>query len=117
MGWVLKIEEIGEILFAIRNGLPIKVKDLADVSVGRQSRTGIAGFNHRDDIVKGVVLLTQGRDPMTVLGELKARIADFNAHRLPNGLEIESSDLAMAGYSSLMCGSRYRLERAIGSPK
>jgi cobalt-zinc-cadmium resistance protein CzcA len=47
------------------------------------------GFNHRDDVVEGVVLLTKGRDPMTVLGELKEKVADLNAHRLPQGVEIE----------------------------
>ncbi|HAZ42678.1 MAG TPA: CusA/CzcA family heavy metal efflux RND transporter [Methylococcaceae bacterium] len=89
VGLVSKIEEIGEILVTTRNGLPIKVKDLADVSVGPQPRTGIVGFNHRDDVVEGVVLLTKGRDPMTVLGELKEKVADLNAHRLPQGVEIE----------------------------
>lgn len=89
VGLASKIEEIGEILVATRNGLPIKVKDLADVSVGPQPRTGIAGFNHRDDVVEGVVLLTKGRDPMTVLAELKEKVADLNAHRLPHGVQIE----------------------------
>lgn len=89
VGLVSKIDEIGEILVTTRNGLPIKVKDLAEVAVGPQPRTGIAGFNHRDDVVEGVVLLTKGRDPMSVLGELKAKIDDLNAHRLPKGVEIE----------------------------
>lgn len=89
VGLVSTIEEIGEILVTTREGLPIKVKDLAEISVGPQPRTGIVGFNHRDDVIEGVVLLIKGRDPISVLNELKEKIADLNSHRLPEGVKIE----------------------------
>lgn len=89
VGLVSSIEEIGEILVTTRSGLPVKVKDLAEVVVGPQPRTGIAGYGHRDDVVEGVVLLAKGRDPMAVLAELKGRIEDLNSHRLPEGVKVE----------------------------
>ena len=89
VGLVSSMEEIGEILVTTRDGLPIKVKDLAEISVGPQPRTGIVGYNHRDDVVEGVVLLIKGRDPVGVLNELKEKVADLNANRLPTGVKIE----------------------------
>lgn len=89
VGLVSNIEEIGEILVTSRDGLPIKVRDLAEVVVGPQPRTGIAGFGHRDDVVEGVILLSKGRDPMMVLSELKERVADLNEHGLPEGVKVE----------------------------
>ncbi len=89
VGLVSSIEEIGEILVTTRTGLPVKVKDLAEVVIGPQPRTGVAGYGHRDDVVEGVVLLTKGRDPMAVLAELKERIEDLNSHRLPEGVKVE----------------------------
>jgi heavy metal efflux system protein len=90
VGLVSSIEEIGEILVATREGLPIRVKDLAEIAVGPQPRTGIVGFNHRDDVIEGVVLLIKGRDPVGVLNELKEKIADLNENRLPPGVKIEA---------------------------
>lgn len=89
VGLVSSLEEIGEILITTRDGLPIKVKDLAEVTVGPQPRTGIVGYNHRDDVIEGVVLLIKGRDPVGVLTELKEKIADLNTNRLPSGVKIE----------------------------
>lgn len=61
------------------------MKDLADIVVGPQPRTGIVGYNERDDVVEGVVLLTKGKDAINVLSQVKAKIANLNAYRLPPG--------------------------------
>ena len=89
VGLISSREEIGDILVATREGLPVRVKDLAEIVVGPQPRTGIVAFNDRDDVVEGVVLLIKGRDPIPVLTELKKQIADLNEHRLPEGVRIE----------------------------
>ena len=89
VGLLSNAEEIGDILVVTRDGMPIKIRDLADIEVGPQPRTGIVGYNARDDVVEGVVLLIKGRDAMSVLAEVKEKIADLNAHRLPPGVKIE----------------------------
>jgi len=89
VGLLSGVDDIGEVLVSTRDGLPIRVRDLAEVTVGPQPRTGIVGFNDRDDVVEGVVLLIKGRDAVSVLGEVKERVADLNAHRLPPGVKIE----------------------------
>ena len=89
VGLLASVDEIGEIVVASRNSTPIKVRDVADVEVGPQPRTGIAGYNDRDDVVEGVILLIKGKDAVRVLGEVKEKIAELNAHRLPPGVKME----------------------------
>lgn len=89
VGLLSSLQDIGNVVVATRDGSPIRVKDVALVDVGAQPRTGIVGYNRQDDVVEGVVLLTKGRDAARVLAELKEKIDDLNAHRLPPGVRIE----------------------------
>src|SRR5271170_2495018 len=55
-GRVERLAEIGDIAIATRNGVPVRVKDVADVAVGRELRTGSASVNGHE-IVLGTVLM------------------------------------------------------------
>ncbi len=68
--------------------MPIRIKDVADISVGPQPRTGMVAMNQRDDVVEGIVLLIKGRDAVEVLSGVKQRIADLNDFGLPPGVQI-----------------------------
>lgn len=89
VGLIKDIDDIGKILIATREGLPIKIMDIAKISVGPQPRTGIVGFGQKDDVVEGVVLLIKGRDAIAVLNEVKQKVDELNAHGLPTGVKIE----------------------------
>lgn len=81
-------DEIGEIVVTSHDGVPIRIKDVATVSVGPQPRTGIVGMNQRDDVVEGIVLLIKGRDAVNVLAGVKEKIAELNNFGLPPGVKI-----------------------------
>ena len=78
IGLLKSIDEIGEIVVDSNLGVPIRIKDVADVSVGPQPRTGMVGMNQRDDVVEGIVLLIKGRDAVNVLGGVKEKIKQLN---------------------------------------
>ncbi|NOT84213.1 MAG: efflux RND transporter permease subunit [Methylococcaceae bacterium] len=80
--------EIGDIVVASKNGTSIFVKNIATVQVGPQPRNGIVGFNQRDDVVEGIVLLIKGKDAIEVLKGVKAKIDDLNHHGLPPSVKI-----------------------------
>lgn len=88
VGLLKSTDEIGEIVVDTNDGVPIRIKDVADISVGPQPRTGIVAMNQRDDIVEGIVLLIKGRDAVEVLGGVKQKIADLNEFGLPPGVKI-----------------------------
>lgn len=87
-GLLKSAEEIGDIVVASRHGTPVFVKNVADIGIGPQPRSGIVGFNQLDDVVEGVVLLVKGRDAIEVLGGVKEKIKDLNSHGLPSGVKI-----------------------------
>jgi len=87
-GLLKSADEIGDIVIASRDGVPVLVKHIANVVVGPQPRNGIVGYNERDDVVEGVVLLIKGRDALVVLQGVKEKIEDLNGHILPPGVKI-----------------------------
>ena len=88
IGLLKSAEDIGEIVVATNEGVPVRIKDVADVSVGPQPRTGIVAMNERDDIVEGIVLMIKGRDAVEVLRGVKEKIKELNEFGLPPGVKI-----------------------------
>ena len=89
IGLIKRPEEIAEVVIASRRGTPVRIGDVARVTVGPQPRLGIAAYDDRDDVVEGTVLLVKGKDAAAVLTGVKAKVAALNAHGLPPGLKIE----------------------------
>ncbi|MFA6922234.1 MAG: CusA/CzcA family heavy metal efflux RND transporter, partial [Gallionella sp.] len=87
-GLLKSADEIGDIVVASRDGVPVFVKQIANVVVGPQPRNGIVGYNERDDVVEGVVLLIKGRDAINVLQGVKEKVDGLNGHALPPGVKI-----------------------------
>ncbi|QSB02433.1 efflux RND transporter permease subunit [Methylomonas sp. EFPC1] len=87
-GLLKSAEEIGEIVVTSNDGVPVRIKDVADISVGPQPRNGMVGMNQRDDVVEGIVLLIKGRDAVNVLNGVKQKIQELNEFGLPPGVKI-----------------------------
>ncbi|MBD9355394.1 efflux RND transporter permease subunit [Methylomonas albis] len=87
-GLLKSAEEIGEIVVTTNDGVPVRIKDVADISVGPQPRNGMVGMNQRDDVVEGIVLLIKGRDAVNVLDGVKQKIKELNDFGLPPGVKI-----------------------------
>ncbi len=88
IGLLKSADEIGEIVVDTNEGVPIRIKDVADISVGPQPRTGIVAKNQQNDIVEGIVLLIKGRDAVNVLSGVKDKIKELNEFGLPPGVKI-----------------------------
>jgi len=88
VGLLKTADEIGEIVVTSYDGVPVRIKDVASISVGPQPRTGIVAMNQRDDVVEGIVLLIKGRDAVNVLAGVKEKIEELNNFGLPPGVKI-----------------------------
>ena len=88
IGLLQSPEDIGNIVIAERNGVPVLVKNVAEVSIGAVPRQGVAGQDDDDDIVTGVVLMRKGENPSEVLARVKEKVAFLNASVLPAGVQI-----------------------------
>jgi cobalt-zinc-cadmium resistance protein CzcA len=88
IGLLRSAEEIGNIVVAERGGVPVLVKQLADVTVGNVPRQGIVGMGDDDDVTSGIVLMRKGENPSQVLEGVKARVDQLNASMLPKNVRI-----------------------------
>src|SRR5215207_10143142 len=69
--------DIEQITVATRAGVPVRIKDVAEVSLGRELRTGSASVNGRE-VVLGTALMLAGGNSRTVPAAAHATIAEIN---------------------------------------
>jgi len=87
IGLLRNADDIGNIVVAERNGVPVLVKHIADVTIGAVPRQGIVGEDQDDDVVTGIVLMRKGENPSQVLAGVKQKIDFVNASMLPKGVQ------------------------------
>ncbi|WP_454766355.1 CusA/CzcA family heavy metal efflux RND transporter [Cupriavidus campinensis] len=83
-GQVKSIDDIREVIVGTAQGQPIRIRDLADVSLGRELRTGAATDNGRE-VVLGTVFMLIGENSRAVSRAVDARMATINKS-LPAGV-------------------------------
>lgn len=88
LGLVRDERDIGDISVAVKNGTPIRIRDLAVVTVGAQVRLGFVGKNESDDVVQGIVLLRKGENALEVLKSVRKKVEEINAGDLPPGVRL-----------------------------
>jgi cobalt-zinc-cadmium resistance protein CzcA len=83
-GQVGSIEDIANIVITSVDGAPIRISSVADVSIGKELRTGAATENGRE-VVLGTVFMLIGENSRTVSQAVAAKLADIN-RTLPKGV-------------------------------
>jgi heavy metal efflux system protein len=83
-GQVGNIDEIKEIVIGSRNGLPVRVSDIADVREGTDLRTGAATRNGQE-VVLGTAMLLIGENSRTVAQRVAAKLKEIG-RSLPDGV-------------------------------
>jgi len=78
------IDHLESIVVANRNGVPLRVADVADVGMGEELRTGAATENGRE-VVLGTVFMLVGENSREVAQATAARLAEA-ARALPPGV-------------------------------
>jgi cobalt-zinc-cadmium resistance protein CzcA len=84
-GRVESSRDISEIVVATRGAIPVRIKDVADVAVGRELRTGSASVNGREAVL-GTALMLIGGNSRSVAAAAEAKIKDIN-RTLPPGIQ------------------------------
>ena len=88
LGLVATLEDIGNIVLAVKNGTPILVRDVANVEIGHAPRLGQFGYNKQNDAVEGVVLMRTGEQAQTVLKRVEAMTRHLNNDVLPKDVKV-----------------------------
>jgi cobalt-zinc-cadmium resistance protein CzcA len=84
--------DIANVMVAVRKGVAVLVKDVAEVRVAGSPAQGLVGQTlegrNDDDIVNGIVVMRKGENPSQVLAGIKEKIEVINRMQLPKGVSI-----------------------------
>ncbi|MBS0356425.1 MAG: CusA/CzcA family heavy metal efflux RND transporter [Proteobacteria bacterium] len=83
-GQVHSMEDIRNVILGNVQGVPIRIRDVAEVSIGRELRTGAATDNGRE-VVLGTVFMLIGQNSRTVSRAVDAKMVEIN-RSLPEGI-------------------------------
>lgn len=78
LGYIKHVSDLEEAVITVRNGVPVKIKDIAFVNLGPATRRG--GLDKEGvEAVGGVVVARYGSNPMQVIDNVKAKIREMEA--------------------------------------
>jgi cobalt-zinc-cadmium resistance protein CzcA len=83
-------EDIGNVVLAVHDGIPVLVKDLGRVEIGHAPRLGQFGYQDQDDAVEGVILMRTGEKTQEVLRRVEAKTQDLNRNILPKDVKVHT---------------------------
>ncbi|SDB71621.1 efflux RND transporter permease subunit [Belnapia rosea] len=82
------LEDIRNVVVATREGVPMRVRDIARVEVGRELRTGSASADGKEAVV-GTALMLIGENSRTVAAAVDAKVKEI-ARTLPPGVQLRT---------------------------
>jgi len=88
LGLLKNVSDMENTLVAYKNGKPVLVKNIAEVSVGNVPRTGIVALDQKNDVVMGTVVLRKGAQSIPSIRSIHAKIKELNERILPKGIKV-----------------------------
>ena len=78
LGYIKQVSDLEEAVVIVRNGIPVKIKDVAFVTLGPATRRG--GLDKEGvEAVGGVVVARYGSNPLHVINNVKAKIEEMES--------------------------------------
>jgi len=82
-------EDLRKVRVATRQGTPVFLEQVADVSFGWAPRQGVVSRNAQPDSVEGIVLMRRGQNPSEVLARLREELTHINARLADDGAKVD----------------------------
>ncbi len=90
IGLIRNLKDVEKIVVSEQKGIPVRVRDVADVKDGAAPRLGIVGKDVDPDVVQGIVLMRYGGDSLKTLAGVHEKVEQIRKyHLLPPGMTIE----------------------------
>jgi cobalt-zinc-cadmium resistance protein CzcA len=97
VGLMQNTYDVGETVLAVKNGTPVRIRDVAVVEEGPKVRLGRLGKAVRksdgtvvdnDDVVEGIIQMRKGAEAESVLRGIDEKVELLNTRVLPPGVKI-----------------------------
>ncbi len=89
VGRTVNIEEINNIVITSLDGVPVRIRDVADVQIGHEIRRGAVTANGRGEAVLGLGFMLMGENSHEVTWALKEKIQAIQ-ETLPAGVRVQT---------------------------
>lgn len=86
-GVLKKNQDIENVVVTVKENVPVKISDIANVKIGSAQRFGAMTMDGKGEVVGGITLMLKGADSYKTVQNVKERIAKIQ-NSLPDGLEI-----------------------------
>ncbi len=86
-GYLRGIEDIRQVPLRSRNGVPVRIGDVANVQLGPDMRRGIADKNGEGEVVGGIIVMRYGENARSLIERVKERLEELKPG-LPPGVQI-----------------------------
>lgn len=87
-GQLATLDDIGNVIIAQHESVPIKIKDVAEIAIGKELRTGAATRDGAETVL-GTAMMLIGENSRTVAQDVAAKLDDIQAS-LPEGVIAEA---------------------------
>src|SRR5690606_16670387 len=87
-GQLATVEDIEQVIVANRSGAPIQIRDVAEVAIGGQLRTGAATLNGQETVL-GTAMMLMGENPRSISRAVAERLETIQ-QSLPEGIVAEA---------------------------
>ena len=88
LGRLERPEDLGQIVLRAREGVPLRLGDVAEIREGRELRRGAVTAGGQGEVVLGLGFMLLGENSAEVTRRLEVRLAEA-AESLPAGMEVE----------------------------
>lgn len=113
LGYLRSLQDLETVPVATKNGTPVLVRDLGNVTFGPDIRQGVVEWNGEGETIGGIIVMRYGMNALRVIDGVKKKLDEIKPS-LPKGVEIvpgyDRSELIRASISTLQ---RDLLEEAI----
>jgi cobalt-zinc-cadmium resistance protein CzcA len=86
VGRTVDVEQIGRIVIASRDGVPIRIRDVGEVFIGHEIRKGVVTASGEGEVVLGLGFMLMGENSYAVTTRLRDRFEKL-LRSLPEGVE------------------------------
>jgi Cu(I)/Ag(I) efflux system membrane protein CusA/SilA len=86
-GYIRSLKDLEDASLAVRNGVPITLKEVSRVQLGPQLPYGVAELNGQGQVVGGIVMMDQGGNAYALIAKIKRKLKDIQPS-LPKGVKV-----------------------------
>lgn len=89
VGLISTLDDIRNIVLREMDGVPVYVRDVAEVTLGGEVRQGASIKNGQTEAVTGIVMMLRGGNAKEIVSRIKEKVTEINeGGLLPDGLQI-----------------------------